>query len=120
MRALLPLALLIPAGAAAQNGWMPRTETVRVPGVVGLSVADGPPVLGDVRSIRGTIDRGRDNGALSRRDARDLDRQARRIGRLAERWGEDGLSASEASTLQSQALVLRGMVTSRWNPARKD
>ena len=66
-----------------------------------------PPVGAEVRQIRDRIDRLRDNGLLSRREARRLDREARRIGHAAYRYARDGLSASERSELRSRAAVLR-------------
>ncbi|HLL29958.1 MAG TPA: hypothetical protein VK403_03075 [Allosphingosinicella sp.] len=70
----------------------------------------GPGIGKELRDINGRIDRARDNGALSRSEARRLEREARAIGRLARRYGRDGLSPSERAELENRANYLRGAV----------
>ena len=60
--------------------------------------------------VRDRIERARDNGWLSRREARRLDREARLIGLLAHRYGRDGLSSSERAELESRTSSLRDAV----------
>jgi hypothetical protein len=69
-----------------------------------------PPLGKELRDIDSRINRARDRGALSGREARRLDREARAIGRLAERYGRDGLSPSERSELETRAAYLRDAV----------
>ncbi|HEX9946390.1 MAG TPA: hypothetical protein VGA98_02515 [Allosphingosinicella sp.] len=70
----------------------------------------GPGVAREVRDLEGRIDRARDSGALSRREARRLGREARAIGRLERRFGRDGLSPSERAELENRARYLRDAV----------
>jgi hypothetical protein len=70
----------------------------------------GPPIGKELRDIEGRIDRARDSGALSRGEARRLEREARAVGRLARLYGRDGLSPSERAELEARALYLRGAV----------
>jgi hypothetical protein len=70
----------------------------------------GPGIGRDLREIEGRIDRARDSGALTRREAHGLEREARAIGRLAERYGRDGLSPSERAELENRARYLRDSV----------
>lgn len=70
----------------------------------------GPGVWRDLHDIRGRIDAARDAGEISRREARQLNRQARQIGRLADRYGSDGLTPSERAELDARALALRSQV----------
>ena len=70
----------------------------------------GPGIGREVRDLEGRIGRARDSGALSRGDARRLEREARAIGRLARRYGRDGLSPSETAELEARAHYLRDAV----------
>lgn len=71
----------------------------------------GEPGFGrQIGDLRGGIERARDNGRLSRAEARRLDREARLIGRLAARYGRDGLSPSESAELTSRTQILRDAV----------
>jgi hypothetical protein len=77
---------------------------------LGDSRLPGPGIGRDLHDIRQRVDRARDSGAISGREARQLDREARRIGRLADLYGRDGLSASELAELQARAAYLRDAV----------
>ncbi|HEX8240327.1 MAG TPA: hypothetical protein VF574_11365 [Allosphingosinicella sp.] len=70
----------------------------------------GPGIGRELRDIEGRIDRARDRGDLTRREARGLEREARAIDRLAERYGRDGLSPSERAELENRARYLRDAV----------
>jgi hypothetical protein len=70
----------------------------------------GPSVGSDVRDIRKRVERARDNGVISRREARQLKREARLIGGLERRYGRDGLSQSERKELEARASYLRDAV----------
>ena len=67
----------------------------------------GPRVGRELRDIDRRIERARDSGRLSGREARSLRREARAIGRLARRYGRDGLSPSERAELEARAAYLR-------------
>lgn len=71
----------------------------------------GPGLGKELRDIEGRIDRARDSGALSRGEARRLEREARAIGRLGRLYGRDGLSPSERAELENRAAYLRGAVS---------
>ena len=116
MRRLAAFSLLLiamggAAPAAAQIVGKPDYGHVPAPNpFLGDSRLPGPGVGRDVRDIRDRVDRARDNGTLSRREARRLDRQARQIGQLARRYGRDGLSPWEKNELEARARYLRDAV----------
>jgi hypothetical protein len=110
-RVLLPIMLLsvfagAPVGAQIVGkpdyGPVPRTSPF-----LPDSRLPGPSVGQEVRQIRGEIDAARESGALGAREARQLDRQARLIGRLGARYGHGGLSDAERRELAARAAVLR-------------
>lgn len=70
----------------------------------------GPPLGKELRDIDGRIDRARDSGRLSPREARRLERETRAVGRLARFYGRDGISPSERSELEARAAYLRDAV----------
>lgn len=70
----------------------------------------GPAIGKQVRDIDRRIDRARSSGRLSGREARRLERETRALGRLARRYGRDGLSPSERAELENRAAYLRGAV----------
>jgi hypothetical protein len=74
---------------------------------LGDSRLPGPPLGKELRDIDERIERARDSGRLSGREARRLDREARAIGRLARAYGRDGLSPSERAELEARANYLR-------------
>lgn len=121
MRLLVTLAM-IGASASAQfapTGRSPVERPLSPIAVDGRMPGPGPGR--EVGDIRARIDRGRDGGALTRREARKYDREARQIGVLAKRYGQDGLSAAEARELDMRARVLRELVEARRvrTPAKK-
>jgi hypothetical protein len=69
-----------------------------------------PPLGKELRDIDARIERARDGGFLSGREARRLEREARAIGRLARLYGRDGLSPSERAELEARANYLRDAV----------
>ena len=70
----------------------------------------GPPLGKDLRDIDRRIDRARDSGRLSPREARRLERETRAVGRLARLYGRDGISPSERAELEARAAYLRDSV----------
>ena len=82
--------------------------TTRLPGSVDIHIGAGDPVVAqDLREARRSIERRRDNGELSRREARRLRREARLVATLAHRYGRDGLSDAERRELALRANALR-------------
>jgi hypothetical protein len=75
----------------------------------------GPGIGREVRDLMGRIGNALDRGALSRSEARRLEREARAIGRLERLYGRDGLSPSERAELETRANYLRDSVS---RPAR--
>ena len=74
---------------------------------IGDSRLPGASVGAELRHIRGRIERARESGLISRREARQLRREARLIGGLALRYGHGGLSRSERNELQARTDFLR-------------
>ena len=108
--AVLILSLAAPADARIAGRRSP--EVVRPPNpFIGDSRLLGPGVGRDVRATSRRIERAHDSGAISNREARQLRREARLIGRLARRYGRDGLSASERAELEARSNYLRDAVS---------
>ena len=116
MRCLATLLFLAASGAlaapaGAQIAERHRYEPISLPNpFIGDSRLPGPGLGRDLRDIEGRIDRARDSGAITRREARQLRREARLIASLAGRYAQDGLSGSERSELTNRAVYLRGRV----------
>lgn len=70
----------------------------------------GPRVGRQLRDIDKRIERARDSGRLSGREARRLERESRAIGRLARFYARDGLSPSERAELENRTHYLRDSV----------
>jgi hypothetical protein len=68
---------------------------------------------GDLREARREIDRRRDRGELTRREARELRREVSMLYTLAHRYGRDGLSQSERRELDMQAQTVRSQAAVR-------
>ncbi len=80
-------------------------------GIVDVRLNPGDRRIGrELRGTRDTIDEGRKQGDLSKREARALRREARQIGTLADRYGQDGLSDSEIRELETRTRVLQNQV----------
>ncbi|HEX8442339.1 MAG TPA: hypothetical protein VF631_01695 [Allosphingosinicella sp.] len=100
--------LLIVSPAAAQFVGRPVYEPVPVASpYLGDSSLPGPGIGRELRNVRRGIERARETGELTRREARQLYREARLIDRAAERYGQGGLSALERRELETRARVLR-------------
>ena len=85
----------------------PRGAT-RLPWGVQVRFGEYDPVVAhDLREARRSIERRRETGDLSRREARRLKREVRLIARMAYRYGQDGLSDDERRELGLRANVLR-------------
>ena len=105
------IAIAVAAPAGAQIVGKPPREYLPPPNpFIGDSRLPGPGVGRDLRNIRSDVERGRKSGAISRREARQLKREARHIGHLADLYVQDGLSASERMELEARASYLRAAV----------
>ena len=104
---VLALAVAAPASARTVGSQVP-TPSPRANPFIGDSRLPAPAIGRELRDIRSRIDHARQSGDLSAREARQLRREARLIGRLANRYGRDSLSLSERSELQVRTQVLRG------------
>jgi len=72
-----------------------------------------PGVGHEVRDVRSDIDKGRDQGQLSRSQAKHLKREAGEIRRLQERYGRDGLSDQEQAELFNRVEVLKALTNAK-------
>jgi hypothetical protein len=113
MRFLLPaLIATVAAPAPAQFVGKPAYEPV---GIASPLITDGrlpgPGIGRELGDLHDRIDRAREAGTLTRREARAFRREANQIGRLAGRYGRNGLSLAEHQELQTRALALRGLVS---------
>ena len=111
MRHLLIVAAVIATPAAAQirdpagsnAGWpAPRPAL--------------PGVAREVHQVDRSIREARDADKLSRKEARELRRESRRIAALEERYSRDGLSESERAGLQTRIEALRSIASARRKP----
>jgi hypothetical protein len=108
---LLPAVLVLATPAAAQ-----------ISGYGGVSTPSSTPIGGQLRQIEGRIERGRDNDQLSRREGRQLRREARQVEALRQRYSHGGLSEGERRELQARVDYLRdavGVQRSRPRRARR-
>jgi hypothetical protein len=107
---LAAIALAAPAGAqiAGKRDYGPVPSSSPF---LADSRLPGPAIGREVRDLEGRIERARDSGLLSGREARGLEREARAIGRLARFYGRDGLSPSERAELENRAHYLRDSVS---------
>lgn len=82
----------------------PPDRGARLPGTFDVRVdpSDGA-VQRELRDTRRNIERRRESGELSKREARALRREARLIASLEDRYSRDGLSAAELHELQLRA-----------------
>ena len=109
-RAAVPLVLcfIIAMPAAARFAPMPPSGEQRPPRLFGGdSSLPGPSTGRELRDVRRRVDRARDGGIISRRQARQLHREVRTVSRLERRYGRDGLSSAERAELQTRTQLLR-------------
>ena len=103
------LASLAGQPASAQIvGPRPPSDYLAPDPFIGDSRLPGPSAGREVRNIRKHVDRAKESGRISKREARQLNREARLIRRLERRYASDGLSESERRELEARALYLRG------------
>jgi hypothetical protein len=68
-----------------------------------------PVTSRDIGQISSDVAKGRKEGSLSKRQARELRREAREIAMLEERFASGGLDNGEAAELRARIEVLRAM-----------
>jgi len=113
--AALALAIQAQAAPPLPSGGMRVPGIVETPGSVRLPItvevrsggSSNSTYRRDLDDAHREIDRRRDNGELTRREARALRREATMIANLADRYGRDGLSDSELRELEMHAQTLR-------------
>jgi hypothetical protein len=71
----------------------------------------GPGVWREVDFLHDRIDRARDSGLISRREARRLSRETNRIAYRAFTYERDGLSSSEQAELTSRARAVESAIS---------
>lgn len=97
-------AQIAPRGPLPSSGWTP-------PNLLGdFGGPRGPGIGRDLADVRARIGDARDDGRLTRREARSLRREAVRIERLAERYGANGLSGAERAHVEGLTFALRDAV----------
>lgn len=105
--------------AAAQIVGRPQYERVGTPDpFLGNGYMPGASVGAELRQIDRRIDRARDSGLITRREARQLRSEARGIVYLAGVYRHDGISYSERIELRTRLDVLRDAVN-RHPPASR-
>jgi len=100
---------IVPEAASAQF----RSQGVVPGGRPDYRPAQSDSPREDTAHVRDAIDRGRDSGQLSRREARRLRREANQIDMLADRYGSDGMSDAEARELATRERVLGAQVSAQ-------
>jgi hypothetical protein len=107
---LAALSLAAPAGAQIVGRTVYEPVGVADP-FLGNGVQPAPSTRDELRDIDRRIDSGRASGAISRREARQLRREARAIARLDRVYRQSGLSISERAELQARTLALHSVVS---------
>lgn len=80
----------------------------------------GPGIHAEMSQVRRNITRARDNGFISRREARQLRRETRRIESAAARYARDGLSGAERDELAVRTQAVRGAASRASAAGRTD
>lgn len=126
MRAVLLLAPFLAATPAAAlppttsggGGWTGTAPAMpRGGGIVGTIRTEAPPrvdprevqIAGEIRQLDERIDDLRDSGQISRREARNMRRDAHAIAHSWWSFGSDGLSNSEADELNDRLFAARSL-----------
>ncbi len=114
-RYLLLTPLLLFAAPASAQIWGGPSMAGPSGGSMAHDLAASARINGDseTRKIRDDIRNGRESGQLSRQEARQLKREAFQIDALEDRFGRDGLSASEAAELANRRAALRADVIAK-------
>ena len=113
LAAFAPIAVAVAAAPAPAQIVGSREYGPVSPGnpFIGDSSFGWPGIGRELRDIRGRIRDGRETGQLSRGEARQLRRDARRLALVGRAYRQDGISASEAQALHGWALALQSRVS---------
>lgn len=108
LTALFAAALGLPASPATPPPFVGRPPTTprALPPL-------SPGVDWDMRKIGSEISDGRDRGELSKRQARELRREAGEIRMLQRRYARGGLSGAEQKELRARAEMLRALTRAK-------
>lgn len=113
---LASLCMAAPASAGfSSSGHYGSVPSPRAP--VFVEVPADPAVRWGADEVRERIHDAREAGAISRREARQLRREAGVLSGHAELYGRDGLSDSERDELDTRALYLMDAANPRPAPA---
>jgi len=75
--------------------------------------AYNPVTSADLGHVRRDVRKGRDEGSLSKKQAKELRREAREVAMLEERYAAGGLSSAEAAELRARIGVLRALTNGK-------
>jgi hypothetical protein len=118
MRALTIIAVaatfLVSMPAAAQIAGRPPISSGP-----GSGWSRSPSIYRQVEKIEDGIHDGRRSEQLSRREARGLRREGRRIQAMEQRYAADGLSDSEFRALEMRTEMLRSLANAKRGQGRK-
>jgi len=118
----MPIFALIAIAAAAIQGGSapvygpPAPSMPSAPVIHALpddGINNGININRTVQQVLSDIDRGRDSGQLSRRQAKQLRADLDEIGRLEQRYAQDGLSDAERTELRNRAEVVRAIANAK-------
>ncbi|MFC3441681.1 hypothetical protein ACFOKF_10885 [Sphingobium rhizovicinum] len=115
--ALLFLSMLIGGAAMARNA--PGSPPHDMPAPVTIRVEPSAIGIHEVEQARAVIRKARKSGALDRKEARRLRREADRAQALADRNGRDGLSYSEQRELDMQGRALQSLTEGQRSQPRR-
>ena len=100
--------LALPTMAQARFRSEPVPDTgYHPPRIEGRTTSGGAQASRELDRARSDIKRRRDSGELTRGEARQLRREARRIEAMSQRYGRDGLSEFERRELEIRVNELR-------------
>ena len=118
---LIVIGLMSAPPATAQIVGRPHYERVSTPDpFLGNGYMPGPGLGRELRDIDRRIDRARRSGAITRREARQLRREAAGIAYLAGVYRHGGLTHSERVELRTRVAVLRDSVNRHPPPSSSD
>jgi len=111
----LPLTTGTGPGAPRHGGGI--AGTIRTEAPAPRNASRGVELGGQIRRLEERIDDLRDSGQITRRQARDMRRDARAIADSWWAYGSDGLSDFEADQLQSRLFAARSLARPTAPPA---
>jgi hypothetical protein len=104
--AVLALTLMLASLGSGQIAGRVPPEPRAIP-------AFNPVTCRELGQIRSDVRKGRDEGSLSKRQAKELRREAREVAMLERRYSQGGLSSPEAAELRTRIEVLRALTRAK-------